>query len=1086
MKNTSKWNIALLSAILIFGLFGCEDGNNNKIVPVTGKGDAFLTGIKIGEPAIDMVGEETIGEVILEDDFETGNSMQSYLGSIIVKNTAALSKPVVLTISKGATAVMVRLNNANAPAENVWTGSSTFESGESMPSPNLNNNNNFIFIRIFSEDESVINHYVVQVMTQSGAAIINSVKIGTLQVTNYGTPAETITAALAAKGKVVLKGGEKNGTLTAGHTSTAQNDVLKIAYAIQRKTVTDEPADSAFTAAAPAPWTFEDEDTIFIRVTSQNGELTNYYAIGVEIGRDATLNAVSINGVNAPLGTPHVSSPALAEAGLVEAGEQDTAVGSPIVVTISDTDASAIWINKKKTDAAPVSDGEYTSPASPVLTNGDLLYIKVISANTLVTNYYKIEVQLLAFGFVLYGKPNIINPADPDNIKYIDPLWTDPALGADKLPIYDISRANTAEMNPTFPYLNPVDTSKSGHTTAWAKAMWSDEGLYIYANIDFHDFYASAGNKTSGIVTARTFMAGPSDDSQAHNGDNLEIFTNERFQQYKTGNYGNQFRIEPQAVTATTRGGRISGNSGNPPSGVDPIALFRSSNNYNAWVRTDGGGKQIGYTVIARVPWIFIGNANADAVFDAATGLVKVVGETDGPTLGMELQLNTSTTTGNNRDAILTWNGIGTQSYQNCGGYGRIRLILGEGRERKLEAEQPRITTHPANTNYTYADVTATEKPASMPALTVAAAATTPPPAELSYQWYIASTAEGAGTLIPGAAAASYIPTLLTTDPIFNSGPDGNYKVWYYAVVTNSRTIPDMTIPSKSVTSNRAEVQIDPIGKPNITAQPVSAVVPQNWTVADRTITVTEPAGGSTSYQWYSAATAEETGAPISAGGTANSLAITDSTQLGTTYYWVVVTDTVGSASSSIVSNKITVKIVSESFDVDLTRRFTGSAATPSNNITNITSQHSTGFRAPPAVTILTDGISANFQLTGTTGTNQSLCFALTSDQIALLRNSDVTKVKVEMDIDPPATTPSVNFQAFIGNPRVNNTANYQGFTPLTAAPIDNAFKVQTLPKAASADNDLANSAFVLRKTPNTNAGAVVIRFIKITVLPSE
>jgi hypothetical protein len=58
-------------------------------------------------------------------------------------------------------------------------------------------------------------------------------------------------------------------------------------------------------------------------------------------------------------------------------------------------------------------------------------------------------------------------------------------------------------------------------------------------------------------------------------------------------------------------------------------------------------------------------------------GTVKAEKST-GPTIGMELQLNTCTV-GGARDSILTWNGVTGQSYQNVRYYGNVTLVMGDG-----------------------------------------------------------------------------------------------------------------------------------------------------------------------------------------------------------------------------------------------------------------------------------------------------------------------------------------------------------------------------------------------------------------------
>jgi Domain of unknown function (DUF1083). len=107
-------------------------------------------------------------------------------------------------------------------------------------------------------------------------------------------------------------------------------------------------------------------------------------------------------------------------------------------------------------------------------------------------------------------------------------------------PTFEISRITT-DVSTNFKFLNTVDGAKA-HTLGSAKAYWDDQGLYIYATIEFHDYYASEADKAANKSTARvTQMRGN------YESDSLEIMLNTRYQKLLEDpaniNYGQQYRV---------------------------------------------------------------------------------------------------------------------------------------------------------------------------------------------------------------------------------------------------------------------------------------------------------------------------------------------------------------------------------------------------------------------------------------------------------------------------------------------------------------------------------------------------------------
>ncbi|HWL24594.1 MAG TPA: DUF4073 domain-containing protein, partial [Ureibacillus sp.] len=154
----------------------------------------------------------------------------------------------------------------------------------------------------------------------------------------------------------------------------------------------------------------------------------------------------------------------------------------------------------------------------------------------------------------------------------------------------------------------------------------------------------------------------------------------------------------------------------------------------------------------------------------------------------------------------------------------------------------------------------------------------------LSYQWYSNTTNSATGgTLIPGATSAIYMPS---------TGTAG--KTYYYVVITNTdRSATGQQIAT--VTSRVANVQVNALthaAVPSIVSQPTNQTV----NVGDSATLSVEASGGVLlSYQWYSNTTNSATGGTLIPGAT-SAIYMPPTGTAGTTYYYVVITNTDRSA----------------------------------------------------------------------------------------------------------------------------------------------------------------------------------------------
>ena len=212
--------------------------------------------------------------------------------------------------------------------------------------------------------------------------------------------------------------------------------------------------------------------------------------------------------------------------------------------------------------------------------------------------------------------------------------------------------------------------------------------------------------------------------------------------------------------------------------------------------------------------------------------------------LGSSLSLCTYTPT----TGTITW---GSSTYSGL--IATKQLVL----NYTVTATAPSITTSPSSTSTTVG---------GSATFSVVATGT----GTLSYQWY--KGAVGSGTALSGATSASYTLTGATPD---SAGT-------YYVIVTNS---------AGSVTSAGATLTINAVA-PAITTEPTSQAVDVG---ASASFTVVASGTSPLTYQWYKGSSALDT-------GTAASYSIASATTGHAGSYYVIVSNSAGSARSNTVT----------------------------------------------------------------------------------------------------------------------------------------------------------------------------------------
>jgi hypothetical protein len=157
--------------------------------------------------------------------------------------------------------------------------------------------------------------------------------------------------------------------------------------------------------------------------------------------------------------------------------------GFAFEINTNDEEASAEWVlgtdnTTGATEPATYATYETGATITEVSSYGSYLDIKVTSTKGNVL-YYRIRITMKNWAVIYYGTPTLDNSTVPaagsfNTTGTIDSIW-------DKEEWLDVSRFNTSETYaaffPTYP-----------HTTARVKALWDDDGIWTYWDVDFMDF----------------------------------------------------------------------------------------------------------------------------------------------------------------------------------------------------------------------------------------------------------------------------------------------------------------------------------------------------------------------------------------------------------------------------------------------------------------------------------------------------------------------------------------------------------------------------------------------------------------------
>jgi len=449
---------------------------------------------------------------------------------------------------------------------------------------------------------------------------------------------------------------------------------------------------------------FTTDRVVVIKAISQDGSDTKYYVINVTV-INVALTSITITGADSADTKTLTGSTAPAPASTWQAAtpvqvlfaKDQPVAGFGIAAVAATIDSKTGVVSWAKASVFDTTDPVFGTTTPILFADTDSLIVKITDPDDAnAAAYYRVIINLKQVGTIYYGSPNV----DLDNI---DAKW------ASVTSTFNIKKIYLNDGNPGADYVaNPT-------TTGVAKALWDEQGIYVYVVITDDD-----------VTTV-----GATEPNNAHERDSLEIFVQENFGgAYSSG--GSQYRV-----------GSTGNVSGDPTAAIDLLEEAITAGKVKAKMLSGTG-----YAIMVQVPWRFLGQYPI----------------TDGKKIGFELQINESL--GNqNRRCVMVWNNIANSNYQNATNYAEITLDA-DGNTLTFPAAPPVINTQPQSITI----------PASgTDTLSVAASMTSGNPSDsLSYQWYKASTNSSSDT---GTAIGGDSDTLSVTAPATGGDRDYYYVV---------------------------------------------------------------------------------------------------------------------------------------------------------------------------------------------------------------------------------------------------------------------------------------------------------------------
>ena len=317
-----------------------------------------------------------------------------YTGTVIVPpSQAAPNATSVVTTASTGTNVGATGSWAKAADVNAIPADTSFSTN---PIAGGLAKDQYLFVKAVSQDGSTIQYYKILVSdVKNNVVALDSITIASVAAGNIGTGGTAVNVAAALRGALAISPTLAAQTgLMIKATPTAGSNAAITGYAVvasnnNNPTFTEPDANGGFTTTAA----ITNGQHLFVRVQAENKSLYYYRIVITVLSANANLTAITVGGMTASsLGTPQSAPWAGTDnTGTVAAIPiREAAPNATSVAVTSSASAAVSWAKAAGASATPAESDFKTGSVAGGLAKDQYLFVKAVSSDGTVTQYYKI------------------------------------------------------------------------------------------------------------------------------------------------------------------------------------------------------------------------------------------------------------------------------------------------------------------------------------------------------------------------------------------------------------------------------------------------------------------------------------------------------------------------------------------------------------------------------------------------------------------------------------------------------------------------------------------------------------------------
>jgi hypothetical protein len=413
-----------------------------KVRVASGKTSSAITALKVNGA--------TITPLPVANDAAGGTNAVTY---VLPNQAAGLASVAVDVTTDGAS---VDFNVAT----DLTSGPTTWPNGDGRWTNFAKGS--VVVIRVISQDTVNTSYYKVRLTYGSSNAALTDIKINNTSITaesgvTIPAPNTAVTGTTAVLYHVPAAANLTN--LTAAVTAPAGASVAYAAAAAANTNVTAWTNTNGVFAA------FTATQYLVIRVISEDTTTINYYKVRVGVGSSAAaITGISVNSV-AVSSLPATNA---AVTGTTAVTHTDTLARNPVTIAVTGASTGAT-VNYASAAAANTNTAaaNFTATTSfPGFTSGQYVVIRVVSADTLTTVYYKVQ--------VIHGNAD----SDLDLIR-INNVAVDPTPAANSA----VTGTNAGTLATTLASVTVKVSVAPGASVAYASAATDSATVSTWTNL---------------------------------------------------------------------------------------------------------------------------------------------------------------------------------------------------------------------------------------------------------------------------------------------------------------------------------------------------------------------------------------------------------------------------------------------------------------------------------------------------------------------------------------------------------------------------------------------------------------------------